>query len=183
MDSAAASRTPGFVVASVGQQLVGPHKAIFTGHNIHIVDRNDNESWAYMGYFHEPGFTHTPQDIETSDRRLRMQKLAFAPGEYKITTVRFTANGSAMNKEPFSVPFSVKPGEVLYLGEFLAHVPKEKGWLGIKKPAFIYFTVDNQLSRDLPILKKKYPSLPWDNVRVADLDLSPEATRGFLVPR
>lgn len=68
-------------------------------------------------------------------------------------------------RQEFSVPFTVSPGEVSYLGEFLATGTYGKPFLGLRAVEKPYFLVSDQRARDLPIAIKDTPEISGLTVR------------------
>ncbi len=100
----------------------------------------------------------------------RLAVLQLPAGEYEIfqwkgdTTV-WTRGGLnyAVNSTVFSIRFTVRPGEVSYLGQLRLILPNEVGLADMKADFRIEFT--RAPERDLALLKSKYPDAA--NVQIA----------------
>lgn len=103
--------------------------------------------------------------------KVRIQHLR--PGKYEVYSFEFI--GSSIGdwiiwhpKKPFSIPFTIKPGETTYIGNF-ARAPS----LGTPKAAELgaagFFVVSDKHQRDIEIARTKRPDLPPVTVSVTDV--------------
>jgi hypothetical protein len=82
-----------------------------------------------------------------------------APGDYEFYNFElYYGNGlvekTYSSQEDFSIPFTIKPGKTLYLGEFRA---MEQGSGFGATPGRPKFQIFDEHARDLPIAKRKDP--------------------------
>lgn len=61
---------------------------------------------------------------------------------------------------PAPITFTVKPGETLYLGSFIATNEWPEGFPLRTNPGQPYFTAFSRAGRDMPALRKAHPQLP-----------------------
>jgi hypothetical protein len=77
----------------------------------------------------------------------------------------FTQSGEvevrAMPKEHFSIPFTVEPGRVVYVGEFRLTGLMGKTPRGYPIPAGGYYQVRDRRVRDIAILSSLNPGIDW----------------------
>ena len=90
---------------------------------------------------------------------------SLAPGKYELLEIKETYNNSVFEgfqTIPASIPFEIKSGSVLYLGEFKAIGTTMRNFLGASRPTGVRYLISDQSARDLPIAQHKV-QLP-DNV-------------------
>jgi len=80
------------------------------------------------------------------------------PGSYAFTEYNYLTRGGhtgmVNSSKKFSIPFEVKKGEILYVGELTYN---ENAMPGTPR-----ITVADNMERDLPEFKKKFPNLSWE---------------------
>jgi hypothetical protein len=70
-------------------------------------------------------------------------------------------------KEPMSIPFSVQPGVMKYLGEINVDVLiPDAGPLGMPGISGVRINVKNSQTRDFGVLAKKYPKLTLSDIKI-----------------
>ena len=82
------------------------------------------------------------------------------PGEYEIYNFDIHFNGGTVqnhygSRTEFSIPFSVKPGQATYLGNYQANGLTGKNFVGLSLPAGAVFLVTDRLKSELPIAEVK----------------------------
>lgn len=87
------------------------------------------------------------------------------PGEYEIYSYKIhmytgMAEATYWSNIPLSIPFSVKAGETVYLGNYTAYKQTGKNIIGIPVPAGAVFVVESRLSEDLAVARKKGETVP-----------------------
>lgn len=85
------------------------------------------------------------------------------PGEYEIYNFDIFFNGGTVqnnygSKVDFSIPFSVKPGQSTYLGNYQANKLTGKNFIGLSLPAGAVFVVTDRLKAELAIAETKTKS-------------------------
>ncbi len=103
--------------------------------------------------------------------KVQIQRLP--PGDYEVYTLSFdgsiiVASLHWFPKNGFSIPFTIKPGEATYIGNF-ARAPSLGTPLQATLGAAGYFVVSDKHERDLPIAKGKLANLPPATVSVFDV--------------
>lgn len=87
-------------------------------------------------------------------------------GEYGFVGTYFWQNqgqyGTSQIKTGFPAPvrFTVRPGEVLYLGALIATNEWPAGYVLRSNPGNPYFTIYSRAGRDMPALRQANPGLP-----------------------
>jgi hypothetical protein len=114
----------------------------------------------------------------------RISVLDLPAGQYEIINYRleFPASNTVFSsRNDFSVKFDAKPGEVTYLGEFLATGVMTKAFLGLRNVDKPYFIVSDQRERDLAIAIKQTPEV--NGLPVTQAQLRPSRSAPFTTKR
>jgi len=92
-----------------------------------------------------------------------------APGKYEINQIRCSSTGYEDEKrydkaEGFSIPFEVKKGEIVYVGEILfdEYATNEASLVNLQ----------SNFKRDIQGLKLKQPSVDWSKAKRASLEIN-----------
>lgn len=94
------------------------------------------------------------------------------PGDYEVYTWSLVGNGmvSELDLMPhrgdFSLPFTIKPGQATYVGNFAAVAI---GGEGVPPGAIFYYVVSDKHERDIAIARQKEPNLPPVTIQVTDV--------------
>jgi hypothetical protein len=72
------------------------------------------------------------------------------------------------SKVEFSIPFTIKPGKTVYLGEFRAMDITGQNLFGIPLAAGAKFQIFDRSTRDLAIAKRKDPAISAAEIRIPD---------------
>lgn len=121
------------------------------------VGKEDSDSFVYFqkNNFYSQGDDYAT-DIETGVVNVR----GLAPGKYEIFNIDIFFN-NGFNQTNFyldddiSIPFTVRPGAVTYLGNFQANQLTGENIFGMPLPAGAYFVVTDRESEDINIAKGK----------------------------
>lgn len=96
------------------------------------------------------------------------------PGQYVIDQFAFAGGGIGMgvidwsSAVPFSIPFSIRPGEATYIGSFM-RAPSLGTPLESEVNAAGYFLIADRSARDVPIARAKVPTLTSITAEVTDV--------------
>ncbi len=63
------------------------------------------------------------------------------------------------SRTPISIPFTIKPNQVTYIGNYQANSIPTKNSFGMTSFAWGYFVTENRANQDLEIARKKDPSI------------------------
>jgi len=123
-----------------------------------------------VGFWHP---TMSDPDYNTGYETGKVQIQHLPPGDYEVYTFTFsgfmaTTAWQWFPKNGFSIPFTIKPGEATYIGNFARH-PSLGTPLASQLGATGYFVVSDQSARDIEIAKKHDPNLPPVTVSVTDV--------------
>ncbi|MEO0422744.1 MAG: hypothetical protein AAF184_10440 [Pseudomonadota bacterium] len=159
----------GYLVGSIGVQTEGEY-----------VSRNDFSYIDYRQIGSEDGATlrfaqgmfRTEPDYETEQTKGVVFALPLTPGEYELYRIRFYYNNGSVEKthvsDEFSIPFEIRPDEVLYLGELLSYGAWGKNIFGIAVADGGFFVLRDQRTRDLPLIESRHSEVAGPPMRAAD---------------
>ncbi len=112
-------------------------------------------------------------DYDTGYENGKVQIQHLPPGDYDVYT--FTFGGSDIlgsyswyPSRGFSIPFTIKPGQATYIGNF-ARAPSLGTSFEANLGAAGYFVVSDKHDRDIAIARKKDPNLPPVTISVTDV--------------
>ena len=98
------------------------------------------------------------------------------PGDYAIVNYSKFYNNGAVEKtwearRDFSLPFTIRPGRSVYIGNFKAISLTEKNVFGLPLPvAEVVLAVADRSTRDLPIAEAKDPATGQIDVSISDVE-------------
>jgi hypothetical protein len=129
-----------------------------------------HKPWGVIGIHTEPDIyrtlDYTGRDTGSVDI------LHLKPGAYEIYRVEEGPIGNSyISARPFSIPFTIKPGETTYVGSYTGIMvgANEKTLFGDNlKPAGVYFVVSDKHERDIAVARRREPTLPPVTVNVPD---------------
>jgi hypothetical protein len=95
------------------------------------------------------------------------------PGEYEIYDFEFFFSNGYLSerfssKEPFSIPFTIKPWQTVYLGEFRAMPMEGRNLFGLPVHAGAKFLLSDQSARDIPIAKTQDTRVTNPEIRIPE---------------
>lgn len=126
-------------------------------------------------------------DFDTAHEQGVVIVAALAPGDYEIfSTTAFENYGTVQttfkSSRPFSIPFTVRAGEAVYLGSFRSRTLTGKNVFGIEVTAGVVFEISDAAERDMDLARRRESRLP-NEVALAIPDPtavgSPIFTRGM----
>ncbi len=165
----------GFVFLSVG----AARTANFTHQALVFEAKGQTET----SWFRFAGWS---PDFEDQNARGAVFFARLRPGDYELVDVNFyiysqyiTSTWTA--KPKFSIPFTVRRGEAIYLGEFLAYSVFGRNMFGMQVPGGGYFVVSDRFERDSTLLKSKEEA-PKD-VSIVKAVVDPDSARIPLIRR
>ena len=98
--------------------------------------------------------------MESDRAPIRGHDKSLPPARYELFTLGVREyNSSLSSRVPFSVPFSVEPGQTTYLGNYQGYrVARGKNIFGMTLAGFIY-VVSDRLDAELALAHKKNSAL------------------------
>jgi len=90
------------------------------------------------------------------------------PGEYEIDDFRFAGTRRFSSRQPFSIRFTIRPGQATYIGNF-ARAPSLGTPLQRTLGAVGFFVISDKSERDIALARARVPDLPQVTVSVTDV--------------
>jgi hypothetical protein len=137
-----------------------------------------------FGYFVRTLFFGQPTDFETGAEKGAVVAARLAPGDYEIYAASEFFNGGTIQitygtGAPFSIPFTVRKGQVAYVGHYQATRISGRNLFGLPVNAGAYYAVDDQHESDVAIAVEKH-AMPAA-LRVVDFTPDPAAVRSLFI--
>ncbi|MEM7433493.1 MAG: hypothetical protein AAF351_16330 [Pseudomonadota bacterium] len=102
-------------------------------------------------------------DFESEDSSGSVFASVLKPGEYEFYQYYLYKYGGTgqifQSAEDFSVRFTIKPGQVLYIGEFRATPLFANNLFGMSVPASVDWSLHFNMQRDLELIISKFPQM------------------------
>lgn len=115
------------------------------------------------------------RDYQTSEEAGAVEVASLPAGRYELVNFRasLTLLGTVQfsAQREFSIPFEVRPNEVVYLGNYQANPIRNRTSSGRVVAGGTYFVVEDRSRRDLQLAKARLPSLPIERMRNATPDV------------
>ena len=121
--------------------------------------------------FRERGFLYSghPAEFEFEDagNKGKLFVLEFPAGEHAVDYWSIQAGfyGWQPKSAPTPLEFNIKPGEILYLGNFHMQTTKGKYWAGEFQDGGIP-VINNQSERDIQLFRELYPNFSARNIKL-----------------
>lgn len=124
--------------------------------------------------FKQTDFDHTPIAYRTANSKGGIFVAALRPGDYEFHNVYFfypgpLAHHKFWGKQDFSIPFTLRSGRVLYVGELTATGMWGKNVLQYV-PIGGYFARSNQIDRDKQLIEAVHPEIKGLPIDLLPLD-------------
>jgi hypothetical protein len=155
----------GYLVGTIGKRTWGPFgSSSFVLNQINFSSKVNPEKTAGSLRFITGMFSNnTSVDIESDGIRATAFAIPLNAGEYELRDIGFTSNdGGPIRRVPagnFSVPFQIKPNQVVYIGAFEACVLADCRKVNGGPYPVGFFWLGNQFERDIKVIKNKFPEL------------------------
>ena len=151
----------GKVIISLGMIPTANYRFVYLNFRMRSGEHHD-----YFSYHRDDTIFSSERDFDDQSENGIVKILTLAPGEWGI--VHFSAYAGVTqfdSAEEVFVPFTVIPGGTVYIGDYEMITKWGKNWLGMKMEYDPSFVVADKSQRDIPIAKRKDPSIA--NVTVA----------------
>lgn len=158
--------------ADAGKVVIGMGAAIGTSYSsysllfrrIGITAGADKQPVGRFNYFQENMFYSQPADYKAGSEAGVVLVQSLPPGDYEIFNFNvFFNDGTVQNnyysKSDVSIPFTVKTGEVAYLGNYQANRLTGKNFIGMSLPAGAVFVVSDRLAEEIRLAETKSKQL------------------------
>jgi len=111
-------------------------------------------------YFQDNPFSLQKRDYDTSAENGVVFVASLPPGRYEIFNFNVFLNAgmtqtSFGSRTDFSIPFEVKPGKAVYLGNFQANGVRGQNIFGMSIAAGAFFVVDSRLQADIALARAR----------------------------
>jgi hypothetical protein len=119
---------------------------------------------------------------KTSDEAGIVEIAALPAGQYELVNFIVTNYIPLMvygSPQDFSIPFEIKPGQVVYLGNYQANRIRKTNYHG-PATSGAFFNVEDRFAKDMAIAKTLLTSLPIENARDATPDVK-QVNNPFLI--
>jgi voltage-gated potassium channel Kch len=163
--SARAADDVGRVILSFGAKS----EPIMASFALHFRTK-DGKHRDWTTYIEHNWIYSTKNDFDTDQERGAVKILKLAPGDWELYDldadfgyVHFSA------KTEFSIPFTVKPGQTVYLGDFTAIELLRQGG-GNRSAAGIFVLVSDQSTRDVAIAKSEDKEISDVAIEIPDVN-------------
>jgi hypothetical protein len=157
--------TPGSPSENMGTLVVSVGSKSPFGASAHKLQIRDPRTGAFTEaiYLENNMFRTTPRVVDTPEENVGVLTVNLPAGEYSVYDIvtnfaGYPASISFQSKTEFSIPFSIRRGEITYIGQFLAHRVVGKNILGRDIPAGTYFVVSDEQDRDMRALSSQSPT-------------------------
>jgi len=159
----------GYVVAGIGAAKGIKYSSYYLLFRKKDASLSTGDSFPRASLSFDPYFFSKRLELDYKDdvEQGTISSARLAPGVYEVYRCGEWLDGYMFqahydSKTPFSIPFEVKPGEVVYLGNFQANSIRGKNAFafGLPVPAGAVYVVEDRKDRDLALLRKRMPELP-----------------------
>jgi len=151
----------GKVIISLGMIPTANYRFVYLNFRMRSGEHRD-----YFSYHRDDTIFSSDRDFDDQSENGIVKVLTLASGEWGI--VGYSAYAGVTEFGPsadFFVPFTVLPDEAVYIGNYEMITKWGKNWLGMKMEYDPTFVVAYKSQRDIPIAKRKDPSIA--NVTIA----------------
>jgi len=141
-----------------------------------------HKGWLYYPTYNNLFSNRKTKRYRSSDETGIVEIAALQAGQYELVNFEvFRSHASPFDMllpdvsgsaQDFSIPFEIKPGKVVYLGNYQANLLSKKG--------DVFFIVEDRFARDLALAKLHIELLPVENARDAMPDVEKVGNR-FLI--
>ena len=95
--------------------------------------------------------------------------ISLPEGQYEFYNYELYYNNGMFDRtwragKDFSMPFSIKDNQITYIGEIKATAVMTEKVLGASWPKGAILSTSDQRSRDISLLKQRYPEFDWKNI-------------------
>jgi hypothetical protein len=154
---------PAYLIGSFGVNTEGDDNAPYGVFGLIFSPKGGNEN-GYLRYLSSNKIQYlSPIEYETSQNQGRTFVVALRPGEYELHSAIVNQIDSIIKhsfsaKRSYSLPFTLKAGRALYIGEFIAYGKWSRNKI-LDNPIGIYFVRSDNIERDKSIILATHPEL------------------------
>jgi hypothetical protein len=120
-------------------------------------------------YFQDNSFSAQKRDYDNAAENGVVQSFRLPPGDYEIFNFDIFLNQGTVQKnfgsrQAFSIPFTVRPNETTYLGNYQANLITGKNIFGLTLPAGAVFVVSDRAQADVALAQKRLPAVQFGTI-------------------
>ena len=163
--------TPDYEGSDAGYVVIGIGATKGTEYTSYRFDfrKADGSSKDSFFYFQNNPSWDRGDDYENDEETGVIDARALPPGDYELYSyhVRHLSGAEDTTFSPiedFSIPFSIRPGETAYLGNYQANGLMRTNFFGVLIRDGAYFIYKNTADRDIGIAKQLKPGFQIDKV-------------------
>lgn len=114
-------------------------------------------------------FAPHKRDYDTVEENGVVWSFNMQPGHYEIYNFSIHHNGGNVqtdfySRRNFSIPFTIRPNETTYAGNYQANMVTTKGTFGVAVPNGATFVVTDREKRDLELVRNRIPDVVFGPV-------------------
>ncbi|MEQ1773807.1 MAG: hypothetical protein ABL891_08490 [Burkholderiales bacterium] len=135
-----------------------------------VFRRIGEQETGHLTYFQNNQMRARETDYRTNDEAGIVYVANIPAGNYEIINFSVFLNSGVYqsaysSRKPFSIPFTVRAKEAVYLGNYQANGINGKNFFGMPVTGGAYFVVENRYQKDIELAKKRTPPLPIENAK------------------
>ena len=144
----------GFAVTSIAVKS----GTLFDTVGLHFRRRGSGEDRGRLWFSNDTLTLGPKADFDTAQNRGFVGSLRLAPGEYEIYNVEARYGNEWFSiKKDFSIPFTVAPSAITYVGAYTFDAVLGKNIFGSTVPAGTVIFIGDQQARDVAAIKARLP--------------------------
>jgi hypothetical protein len=149
----------GFAIAT----LAAKSGTEYSSYRLYLRSRDQQRQGEFV-WLQNNMFSSDKPDFSEQYKSGEVNVIKLAPGDYELYSFSVFQNGYPATatyspRELFSIPFTVRPQQAVYLGEYLAIATYGENFFGMTVKGGPIFVVSNQQARDAAIAKAEAPEV------------------------
>jgi len=154
-----------------GRIVIGIGAAADTNYHVYtfLFRRIGTNNQGRVVYLQNNMFAPHERDYDTKEENGVVWSFNMQPGNYEIYNFSIHLNGGNTqtdfySRRNFSIPFTIRPNETTYVGNYQANMVSMKGPFGVAVPNGAIFVVTDRERRDLELVRKRIPDVVFGPV-------------------
>ena len=162
-DDVSSEKLNGETGVLVGSFTRLPDRQEHVSHAVYFQREGEQREYQIMSFHGTDVLGLYPKDdFENKNRKGLLFAFVLPAGDYHFVSYSLeSGEGHWKPTSPFSVPFKVQAGKVNYVGDIQLDVHEGTDMFGMRTAKGGTFHFINAKNKDMPMLKAKYPDLPW----------------------
>ncbi|MBI3528188.1 MAG: hypothetical protein HY067_09480 [Betaproteobacteria bacterium] len=178
LSSCAATISTRYPGSDAGYAIIGVGAASTTEYSSYsfLFHHTGKKETGRFTYFQHNIFTSQKPDYSNEDETGVVEVATLPPGKYELTNFDIFSNRFGgpqihySSRKEFSIPFEIRPGEVVYLGNYQANIIKGRNFFGMPVNGGAFFVVTDRSEIDLQLAKARFDFLPMAKTQDATPD-------------